>query len=85
MKAKYIGKFVVTDFGQHFVILEYAYRGHRYMVYENRRRGNEPLAWQHAYEQGRIDAMIEMEEKQAASSNSEPVDLDEIWSLLGWD
>lgn len=84
MKAKYIGKTVDTSFGQYIVNLEYEYRGHRYTVYENRRKGSEPLAWQHANEQGRIDAMIETEEKQTASSNSEPVDLNEIWNLIGW-
>lgn len=85
MKAKFIGKYVITDFGQHFVIMEYEYRDHRYQVYENRRKGNEPLAWQHACEQGRIDATIEMEEKQKTYSNSDGFDLDEIWDMLGWD
>lgn len=84
MKAKYIGKTVDTSFGQYIVNLEYEYQGHRYTVYENRRKGSEPLAWQHANEQGRIDAMIETEEKQTASSNGEPVDLNEIWNLIGW-
>ena len=82
MKAKYIGKFADTSFGQYIVNLEYEYRGHRYMVYENKRKGSEPLSWQHANEQGRIDRLIEMEEK--ASSNSEAINLDEIWNMLDW-
>ena len=63
MKAKYIGKYVDTSYGQHMVYLEYEYRGHRYTVYENRCKGNIPLSWQHANEQGRIDSLIEMESR----------------------
>lgn len=63
MKAKFISKYTDTSYGQHMVYLEYEYRGHRYTVYENRCKGNIPLAWQHANEQGRIDSLIELESK----------------------
>ena len=62
-KAKYIGKWVDTSYGQCIIHLEYEYRGHRYEVTENRRKGNTPLSWQHENEQGRIDELIEMENK----------------------
>lgn len=81
-KAKYIGKYIDTSFGQYIVYLEYEYRGERYTVYENLRKGNEPLQWQHANEQSRIDTLIEMENKKPTGK---PVDLDEIWKMLEWD
>lgn len=62
-KAKYIGKWVDTSYVQCIIHLEYEYRGHRYEVTENRRKGNTPLSWQHENEQGRIDELIEMESK----------------------
>ena len=62
-KAKYIGKRIDTYYGQCMIHLEYEYRGHRYEVTENRRKGNTPLSWQHENEQGRIDELIEMESK----------------------
>lgn len=85
MKAKYIGKYVDTSYGEHMVYLEYEYRGHRYTVYENRRKGNIPLAWQHANEQSRIDAMIEMESKP--KKPLDPADsceaaLDKLWNYF---
>ena len=64
MKAKYIGK----SYDREYVYLEYEYRGRKYEVYENRRNGNEPLAWQHANAQARIDKEIELEEKQKKSN-----------------
>ena len=63
MKAKYIGKWVDTSYGQCMIHLEYEYRGHRYEVIENRNKGNIPLSWQHENEKGRIDTLIEMESK----------------------
>lgn len=62
-KAKFKGKWCSRDFGNEYVNLEYEYRGHTYVVYENRTKGNEPLAWQHKNEQARIDQEIELEEK----------------------
>lgn len=80
MKAKFIGKHTDTSFGQFIVYLEYEYRGHRYTVYENRCKGNEPLAWQHRSQQDWIDRIIESEKPK---SDSQPVDaLEEIFALL---
>lgn len=62
-KAKYIGKYYDKD----FVYLEYEYKGRKYEVYENRSKGNEPLSWQHANAQARIDKEIEIQER--AKSN----------------
>lgn len=59
MKAKYIGKYTDTSYGQHKILLEYEYRGKRYTVTEDRRHGNEPLAWQHRLEQDWIDRILD--------------------------
>jgi len=87
MKAKYIGKWTDTSYGQFMIYLEYEYRGHRYTVYENRLKGNIPLAWQHRNEQTHIDALIEQEQNKPKTS-SDPIDwdkeLDEIWSMMEW-
>ena len=86
MKAKYVGKYTEIYFGQCIVHLDYEYRGHRYTVYENRSKGNEPLAWQHRSEQDRIDRMIELEEKEKLRTTpAEPFNLDEIWEMMDWD
>lgn len=62
-KAKFIGKTYGTGYNRHFVYLEYEYRGHTYEVYENRAKGNEPLAWQHRNAQAMIDRNIEIAEE----------------------
>lgn len=62
MKAKYIGRHIVKAFGEYVVYLEYEYRGHTYVVEDNRTFGNKPLAQQHRDEQGRIDFLIAKEE-----------------------
>ena len=82
MKAKFIGKHTDTRFGRFIVYLEYEYRGHRYTVYENRLKGNEPLSWQHRGQQDYIDRIIEIESKPSAGKS---VDLDEVWAIMGWD
>lgn len=79
-KSTYIGK----SYDRDYVYLEYEYRGHRYEVYEHKTKGNEPLSWQHANNQARIDRLIELEEKEE-QQQSEPFDLDEIFKMLGWD
>lgn len=81
MKAQFISKYYGSGFDRHMVYLEYEYRGMRYVVYENRAKGNEPLAWQHRNEQARIDSIIETESNPG---NAQPIDLDEIWQMLGW-
>lgn len=82
-KAKYIGKSYGTGYNRDFVYLEYEYRGVRYEVYENRAKGNEPLAWQHKREQMAIDEALD--KKQQPERDPEPIDWDEIWHMLGWD
>lgn len=82
MKAKFIGKTYGSGYDKDFVFLEYEYRGRQYEVYENRAKGNEPLSWQHKNAQARIDRQIELEKNQI---QGEPIDMDEIFELLGWD
>ena len=57
--ATFIRKYYGKGFERDFVFLVYGYRGHEYTVYENRAKGNEPLAWQHRSEQAKIDRLIE--------------------------
>ena len=84
-KAKFIGKSHGYGYNKDMVYLEYEYRGYRYEVYENRAKGNEPLSWQHANEQARIDVLIERgEQMKNQNQEAHPVDLDEIWDMLGW-
>ena len=80
-KAKFIGKTYGTGYNRDFVYLEYEYRGKTYEVYENRAKGNEPLAWQHRNAQAMIDRNIEISEK---SNNGEPaqVGLDLFFASL---
>lgn len=80
-KAKFIGKYYgASPFERDVIELEYEYRGMRYSVYENRKKGNEPLAWQHRSEQDRIDRLLDTPDMEC-----KPFDLDEIWKMLGWD
>ena len=58
-KAKFLRKYYGRGYDRDFVYLVYEYRGHEYTVYENRAKGNEPLAWQHRQEQDLIDRLIE--------------------------
>lgn len=58
-KATFIRKYYGKGFDGDFIYLVYEYRGHEYTVYENRAKGNEPLAWQHRSEQAKIDRLIE--------------------------
>ena len=81
MKARFIGKWYGTGCDRDMVYLEYEYRGERYVVEENRAKGNEPLAWQHKTEQNRIDKMLDTPQTQ----NGKPFDMNEIYEMLGWD
>ena len=67
---------------KHDGILWYEYRGHEYLV--NTKLWTSTAA-QHKYEQKCIDAEIEREEKAKMHNTGKPVDLDEIWDLMGWD
>ena len=58
-KATFIRKYYGGGFERDFVFLVYGYRGHEYIVYKNRAKGNEPLSWQHKSEQAKIDRLIE--------------------------
>lgn len=82
-KATYIGKSYGKGYDRNYVYLEYEYRGRTYEVYENRAKGNEPLSWQHANAQARIDNLIELEEK-SKKQKQEPIDMNEIFNMLGW-
>lgn len=81
MKAKFISKHYGTGYDRGYVYLEYEYRGMTYTVYENRAKGNEPLAWQHKNEQARIDKILDTPQQ----IKSKPINWDEIWEMLGWD
>ena len=72
-KVKFIGKWLDKE----YVNLEYEYRGHTYLVYENRTKGNEPLSWQHKNAQARIDHEIELEEKYKQADKQEHTSFDE--------
>lgn len=71
MKAKYIGKFVDTSYGNYIIHLEYEYRGERYTVFEDRRKGNEPIAWQHRTWQDDIDRTLDVAPKASSSDTVE--------------
>ena len=81
MKAKYLGKYYGSGYNKNFVYLEYEYRGMTYTVYQNRAKGNEPIAWQHKTEQARIDSILDAPKQ----TKGKPVDIDEIFEILGWD
>lgn len=62
-KATFKRKYYGHGYDAAMVYLDYEYRGHEYTVYENRAKGNPPLACQHREEQNRIDELIEQENK----------------------
>ena len=72
MKAKFISK-SYDRYDRNAVYLEYEYKGRRYEVYEHMTKGNEPLRWQHANAQARIDRAIELEEKTKNNKKNEEV------------
>ena len=61
-KAKYIGR-CADKYDRDSVELEYEYKGETYWVHIHNTKGNKPLAWQHRYEQARIDKELELREK----------------------
>ena len=83
MKAKFVRKYYGTGYERQFIFLDYEYRGREYTVYENRAKGNEPLAWQHRNAQATIDKELDRESK--AQQGGKPFDIDEVWRTLGWD
>lgn len=81
-KAEYSGKY----YSNGYEIKEYKYRGRTYETYTHRTKGGEPLRWQHANAQARIDAEIEIEER--SKNNTEKTEtveesLDYFFSLMG--
>ena len=62
-KARLVSKYSYRLYNEYITEIEYAYKGHKYTVDINHNKGNEPLAWQHKNAQGRIDAIVEIEEK----------------------
>ena len=84
MKARFIDKWYGTGYDRDMVYLEYEYRGEKYIVMENRAKGNEPLAWQHKNEQARIDTLLSLDDKNA-TKKCNPIDFNEIYNMLGWD
>ncbi|WP_298535712.1 hypothetical protein [uncultured Methanobrevibacter sp.] len=80
MKAKFIKKYHRREFSRDIVELEYEYRGIRYLVFEDRAKGNEPLSWQHKSEQARINRILD-----TPKTSGKPFDMDEIFELLEQD
>lgn len=84
-KAKYIGRYS-DRYDRDSVSLEYEYRNEIYTVHVHNTKGNEPLAWQHANAQAKIDHEIELKEKykQIDKSKVESVEdsLDYFFKLI---
>ena len=79
MKAEYIGKqYHKHDNG---VDLFYKYRGHEYFVTDERNGYSESMKTKHEYEQGRIDMMIEEQNKDHKEGT---FDLDDVFEMLEW-
>lgn len=63
-KATFVRKYYGHGYDAHMVYLVYTYRGHEYTVEESSRAaGSNDLAWQHRFEQDRIDEIIEWENR----------------------
>lgn len=84
-KAKFVGKWCGKGFDRDSVYLEYEYRGQTYIVYENRAKGNEPLAWQHRNAQAAIDRDIEVEKKLKKFNESGKAESWEVGFNAFWD
>ena len=79
--AIYKGK--CRDKNGYAVHLFYEYRGHEYMITDEHNGYSETMKTKHRIEQERIDKLID--ESDRGSGNSKPFDIDEIFSILGWD
>ncbi len=82
-KAKFIQKYPIFGYNHKFegYELEYEYRGHTYSV-EEYIKGNEPLSWQHKFEQSRIDNLIELEKLEKETKSSTPISITEAMNEL---
>lgn len=80
MKAKKIMSFP----GKYSTVVEYEYRGKTYQVeYANNwTYCVTPASIQHRQAQEKIDAEILAESQP--KKESKPLDIDEIWALMGW-
>lgn len=67
-KAKFLSKYRYRKYNENITEITYEYRGHKYTVDINHNKRNEPLAWQHRNAQGRIDTIIEIENKKQEKS-----------------
>ena len=65
------------------VHLFYEYRGHEYMITDEHNGYSETMKTKHRMEQERIDKLID--ESDRGSGISKPFDIDEIFSMLGWE
>ena len=85
-KAKFFAEYRHRKYNENITEITYEYRGHKYTVDINHNKGNEPLAWQHKNAQGRIDTIIEMEER-GNKENQSGISVDEaLEELLNfWD
>ena len=73
-KARFVSKYSYRRYNEYITEIEYEYRGHKYTVYINHNKGNEPLSWQHRNAQGRIDSLIEIENKKQEQKSGISVD-----------
>ena len=62
-KAKFIHSYQGYGYDRNTTYLEYEYRGKTYTVV-TKLGGNEPLKWQHASEQARIDRLLDEPERE---------------------
>lgn len=78
MKATFKEKIRERRFNEDITTYFWEYRGREYTTYVNHNKGNEPLSWQHKNEQGRIDTMLELDNKTTASAET----CEDTWKVL---
>lgn len=79
--ATYIGSYRKQYFDEDILYMYYKYRGHEYEVAIDYGHKNESLRNQHAYEQARIDRIIELEEQDKHREPQKPT-IDECMKEL---
>lgn len=77
-------KKIETFRDKYFTTIVYEYRGYQYEVeYANGHQICCSPAWiQHRDRQAKIDEMLD--NPKPIENNTEAIDLDEIWSMMGW-
>lgn len=83
-KAIYIGYFGKENDKYKSPIYEYEYRGYKYTVVDHRNGYSETMMSQHKYEQREIDSIIEIRNKEQFK-NCRPVDINEVYKMMGWE